>query len=98
MQSYYQKYHDVVFMDATYNTNKQNLALAILSGINNEGKNIILAVAFLSRESAENYSWLLSNLVDMNGGTEPTTIMTDFDSSMCAAIESTFSKTTHMLC
>jgi transposase-like protein len=85
-------------MDATYNTNKLNLALSILSGVSNEGKNIILAVAFLSRETAENYSWLLRNLKEMNHGIEPTTIMTDFDSSMCQAIEQTYSKTTHMLC
>lgn len=74
-------------MDATYNTNKQNLALAILSGVSNEGKNIILAVAFLSRETADNYSWLLHTLMDMNSGIEPNTIITDFDSSMCQAIE-----------
>jgi hypothetical protein len=34
-------------MDATYNTNKHGLALAIISGINNEGKNVILGIAFL---------------------------------------------------
>jgi hypothetical protein len=85
-------------MDATYNTNKHNLALAILSGVSNEGKNIILAVAFLSWETAENYSWLLRTLTDMNNRIEPRTIMTDFDSSMCQAIEQTYSKTTHMLC
>jgi MULE transposase domain len=70
-------------MDATYNTNKQSLALAILSSVSNEGKNIILAVAFLSRETADNYSWLLRSLIEMNNEIEPATIMTDFDSSMC---------------
>ncbi len=50
MAKYYQKYHDVVFMDATYNTNKHNLALAIISGISSEGKNIIMGRAFLARE------------------------------------------------
>lgn len=55
MAKYYQKYHDVVFMDATYNTNKQNLALAIISSINSEGKNVIMGIAFLQRESIEHY-------------------------------------------
>lgn len=36
--------------------------------------------------------------MDFAGGVEPTTFMTDFDSSMCGGIESTFSKTNHMLC
>jgi hypothetical protein len=80
-------------MDATYNTNKQNLALAVISGVSGEGWNIILAIALLSRETAENYRWLLKELIEFNNGVEPNTIITDFDSSMCAAIESTFQKT-----
>jgi len=37
-------------------------------------------------------------MVEFGGGVEPDTFMTDFDSSMCGAIESTFKKTTHFLC
>jgi transposase-like protein len=55
MAKYYAKYHDVVFLDATYNTNKANLALAIFSGISSEGKNIILGIALLSRETVDHY-------------------------------------------
>ena len=98
MAKYYQKYHDVIFMDATYNTNKHGLALAIISGISSEGKNIMLGISFLARESIDHYQWLLRTLVEFNDGIEPRTIMTDFDSSMCGAIEATFSKTQHLLC
>jgi len=98
MAKYYQKYNDVMFMDATYNTNKHDLALAIVSGISSEGKNIIMAIAFLARESIEHYQWLLKTLKDFNAGIEPKTIMTDFDSSMCGGIESTYTNTTHLLC
>ena len=98
MARYYSQYHDVVFMDATYNTNKQGLALALISGISSEGKNVILAAAFLKNETIENYQWLLRTLRDLNGGIEPKTIMTDFDSSMCGGIESTFKNTNHLLC
>jgi transposase-like protein len=59
MAKYYKNYSDVVFMDATYKTNKYDLALTILSGVSSEGKNIILGVAFLSRETSEHYTWLL---------------------------------------
>ena len=59
MVKYYQHYSDVVFMDATYKTNKYDLALTLLSGVSSEGKNIILAVALLSRETAEHYEWML---------------------------------------
>jgi hypothetical protein len=62
MSKYYQSFHDVTFMDATYNTNKHNLALAIISGISSEGKNIILGIAFLSSESTDHYTWMLKTL------------------------------------
>ncbi len=52
-----------------------------------------MAIALLSRETAENYKWLLNNLIEFNNGVEPQTIITDFDSSMCAAIELTLQKT-----
>ena len=51
----YAAYHDVVFLDSTYNTNQLGLALAILTGISSEGKNIMLGFAFMARETVENY-------------------------------------------
>lgn len=85
-------------MDATYKTNKHDMALTVFSGVSSEGKNIILGVAFLSRETGDHYAWLLKNLIEFNNGKEPGTIITDFDSSMCLAIEKVFTKTTHLLC
>ncbi len=98
MSKFYRSYHDVCFMDATYNTNKHGLALAIISGINNEGKNVILGIAFLQSESTEHYTWLLKTLKSFNQNLEPKTILTDFDSSMCHAIEDSFGETQHLLC
>ena len=48
----------------------------------------------MARETAENYVWMLRKFVQMNNDCEPTTILTDFDASMCAAIESVFSTKT----
>lgn len=56
-------YHDVVFMDATYATNPYRMALTVFSGVNNEGKNIILGYALVKRESLDTYEWLLKNFV-----------------------------------
>lgn len=74
------------------------LALAVVNGISSEGKNLILAFALMNHETAENYTWLLKKLTEMNEGLEPKCIMTDFDASMCAAIESVYDKTIHLLC
>lgn len=46
-------------MDATFKTNNQQLALTVISGINNEGKNIVLGFALVKRETLETYNWLL---------------------------------------
>lgn len=98
MSKYYLHFSDVVFMDATYKTNKEDLALTIISSVSGEGKNIILGVALMQRETADNYKWLLEQLLQLNQNKEPGTIITDFDSSMCSAIEEVFEKTTHLLC
>jgi transposase-like protein len=87
MRRNYALYHDVVFMDATYKTNVHGLALTVFSGVNNEGKNIILGFAFVKRETLETYKWLLNNLLHFNNNDEPGVILTDFDPSMCGAIE-----------
>jgi len=52
----------------------------------------------MARETTENYQWMLRQLKELNGDLEPKAIMTDYDASMCAAIETTFQKTTHLLC
>jgi hypothetical protein len=41
MMYYYQKYHDVICIDATYRTNKYELPLVTFTGINNIGKLIL---------------------------------------------------------
>ena len=98
MRRNYQMYHDVVFMDATYKTNNQQMALTVISGINHEGKNIVLGFALVKKETMETYKWIISNLLRFNDGVEPGAILTDFDASMCGAIEQTFKSSTHLLC
>jgi len=98
MHRNYRLYHDVVFMDATYKTNKNNMALTVFSGVNNEGRNVVLGYALVKRETLETYEWLLKTLVHMNGGVEPGVILTDFDPSMSGAIERVLKGSTHLLC
>lgn len=74
-------------MDATYKTNSHGLALTVFSGVNNEGRNIVLGFALVQRETLETYKWLLSNLMKFNNNIEPGIMLTDFDPSMCGAIE-----------
>ena len=98
MRHNYRFYRDVVFMDVTYKTNFHSLALIVFSGVNNEGKNVVLGYALLKRETIDAYKWLLSNLVRFNQGLEPKIIITDMDSSMCGAIEDVMKSSSHLLC
>ena len=82
MHRLYEKYHDVVFMDATYKTNKYNMPLTVFSSINNEGKNVIVGFALVQRETKETYEWLMQNMRTLNDEQEPGVILTDFDPAM----------------
>jgi len=65
----YEAYHDVVFLDSAYNTNQLGLQLCVFSGVSSEGKNIVLAVGLMAKESTENYTWIIENLLMMNNCT-----------------------------
>jgi len=86
MYEYYLKYSDVVFMDATYKTNKYDLHLTVFSGVNSENKNVILGIGLVQRETAETYRWMLQKLKEFSNGLQPKTIITDFDPNMCISI------------
>lgn len=82
MHRLYEKYSDVIFMDATYKTNKYNMPLTVLSSVNNEGKNIVVGFALVQHETKETYEWLMKNIKKINDGKEPGVIHTDFDPAM----------------
>jgi hypothetical protein len=58
----------------------------------------VLGFALLKRETMDTYKWLIDNLLRFNDGIEPGVILTDFDASMCGAIEQRFKTATHLLC
>ena len=79
MSTSYHLYRDVIYVEATENTNQLGLTLVCLHGLSSEGKNHILAFALMAKETKENYLWLFEQLILMSGeGTEPQVIMTDF--------------------
>ena len=84
-------------MDSTFKTNKHDFPLVVFSGVDSNNRNIVLGYGFVRRETAESYAWLLTQLKNFNTH-EPGTLLTDFDASMCKAIEKMFDKTTHLLC
>ena len=99
MRKNHKYFSDIVFMDSTFNTNTMDLALVVFTGISGEGKNTLLGISLMARETGDNYIWLLQTLLDLNENVAPKVMMTDFDSSMCLAIEHVFNvRTTHLIC
>ncbi|XP_020421412.1 protein FAR1-RELATED SEQUENCE 12-like [Prunus persica] len=91
-------YGDVVVFDTTFNTNRYDLTFAPMLGVNNHGQTIVLACAFLSKETTESFVWMFEEFKKAMPGGEPKTIITDQDAAMAIAISIAFPSTFHRLC
>ncbi|BBN70215.1 Protein kinase superfamily protein [Prunus dulcis] len=91
-------YGDVVVFDTTFNTNRYDLTFAPMLGVNNHGQTIVLACAFLSKETTESFVWMFEEFKKAMPGGEPKTIITDQDAAMTRAISIAFPTTFHRLC
>ena len=72
--------------------------LVILSGSDNQGKNIIFAVAFINDETQLTYNWVLNAFSNLMNSIHPIVIISDQDFAIISAIEDIFPNTTHYLC
>ncbi|CAL2248319.1 unnamed protein product [Prunus armeniaca] len=91
-------YGDVVVFDTTFNMNRYDLTFAPMLGVNNHGQTIVLACAFLSKETTESFIWMFEEFKKAMPGGEPKTIITDQDAAMSRAISIAFPTTFHRLC
>ncbi|CAL8991275.1 unnamed protein product [Prunus brigantina] len=91
-------YGDVVGLDTTFNTNRYGLPFAPMLGVNNHGQTIVLACAFLSKETTESFIWMFEEFKKAMPGGEPKMIITDQDATMARAIFEVFPTTFHRLC
>ncbi|BBN68073.1 hypothetical protein Prudu_271S000200 [Prunus dulcis] len=75
-------YGDVVVFDTTFNMNRYDLTFAPMLGVNNHGHTIVLACAFLSKETTESFIWMFEEFKKVMLGGEPKTIITDQDKAI----------------
>ena len=84
----YSKYFlDIILIDSTYRRNRFNLILVNVLGVNNYGKNILLAFGLLSSETKENYDWFFSQLKKAWKDKSPINCITDEDESIQQGID-----------
>ncbi|CAL8175235.1 unnamed protein product [Prunus armeniaca] len=91
-------YGNVVVFDTTFNTNRYDLTFAPMLGVNNHGQTIVLACAFLSKETTKSFIWMFEEFKKAMPGGEPKTIITDQDAAMSREISIAFPTTFHRLC
>jgi len=63
MKTHYEKYGEILLIDATYKTNKYSLIMIILSGFTNTGRNCLFGVAIVDNEAKDTYNWLFNNFL-----------------------------------
>ncbi|KAK3225908.1 hypothetical protein Dsin_005770 [Dipteronia sinensis] len=94
----YHYFGDVVSFDTTYRTNKYDMPFAPFTGVNHHLQSIQFGCALLQDETKATFLWLFQTLLEAMGGRHPTSIITDQDLAMKAAIAKLFPNTHHRLC
>ncbi|XP_062180959.1 protein FAR1-RELATED SEQUENCE 5-like [Phragmites australis] len=94
----YKCFGDAVSFDTTFQTNKFEMPFAPILGTNHHKQTIIFGCALLFNETIESFVWLFETFLTAMSGKHPSTIFTDQDAAMEAAIAYAFPNTSHRLC
>jgi hypothetical protein len=93
----YERFHDVVILDTTSNTNRFRMMLCVIAIIDNHFKTRIVASAIIEDETLDTFRWILMTLFEETG-IYPRVIFTDSDPSLISAIKEIYPNTNHLLC
>jgi hypothetical protein len=94
----YKCFGDAVSFDTTFQTNKFEMPFAPLLGTNHHKQTIIFGAALLLNETISSFVWLFQTFLIAMSGKHPSTIFTDQDAAMAAAIAFVLPNTSHRLC
>jgi hypothetical protein len=118
MKKNYHRFHEILFIDnsishqtaamatesAHSNKNPEYLHLILLSGVNNEGKNVLFGFALTRYLEVKSYKWILKQFVEFSkhkahGKVYPATIITKFDTTLNEAVQKVFGEhSTTLIC
>lgn len=94
----YEYFGDVVSVDTSYKTNRNNLVCAPFVGINHHKQNVLFGMAVLSDETESSFEWLFNTFLDAMNRKQPELIFSNQCQTMVNAIEKVFPKAHHCLC
>ena len=84
---------EVIVMDTTMQTNRFNMPLCILCGVNEHNHTVLLAVALTMEQDYQSFEWILKQLHTSMGhlyAPKVKTVFTDGDSAMIKALNNIF--------
>ena len=100
-----QRNFNVVLYDTTFGTNGYGLKLGCFTGIDGEGKTILLAVSLVKFEDTSSFAWAFRHFSEVmvlgenESSWHPDVLFTDSDPAMTAAADHVWPKpTAHLLC
>ncbi|XP_076937851.1 uncharacterized protein LOC143605728 [Bidens hawaiensis] len=89
----------VLIIDTTYNTNEYKLPLVQIVGVTSTGKTITIALSFISKETEDNFTWVLTRLKSMlHKCMMPRVILIDRDLALMNACNVVFPDAAKLLC
>lgn len=91
-------YCDVLEMDVTHSTNRYNLPLCAIVGVDRHNNTVLLAQAILQKEDTNSFQFVLNNLKKASPGMVVLTWLTDADAAETAAIAEAFPDSLHFRC
>ncbi|KAE8215912.1 hypothetical protein CF319_g8971 [Tilletia indica] len=92
------RYHLAITIDATYKTNRYGMPFVHFVGLTGTSSTFCSAVALVTREREEDYTWVLKEYKKMMDDLEIHVIVTDRDAALGNAIAQIFPQAQHNLC
>jgi hypothetical protein len=87
----------ISFYDTTHGTNEYGMYLGCFTGVDINGKTVLLGVSLLTREDAKSFAWAFK-MFRAAMQCQPDVMFTDGDPAMAAALRMALPATKHLLC
>ncbi|XP_047942489.1 protein FAR1-RELATED SEQUENCE 5-like [Salvia hispanica] len=94
----YEYFGDVVSLDTTYCTNRDNRPLAVFSSFNHHRRAVIFGASLLYDETTASYKWLFETFLEAHKHKRSLTVFTEQDQAMAKALHEVMPDTFHGLC
>src|ERR1043166_280511 len=85
----YNQYNDVIIVDSTYNTNRFQMILCVITVVDNNYKTRIVACALIKDETLDTYQWIFDSIL-IEIGISSQIVFSDSDPSLIRSIKNIY--------